>query len=491
MPRSSTTSPTIPEPDISNSFVPGLTLTHSPDHHHQSSTNNSTTPVRKKHKYMKPRIGSSFQAKIEPFDEKIAKATIKNREKERKTGISGYRNSNGLSSVGEEYGMNGGLFAAATSPSSLSNNGGYGYGSNGSGGWNGSNGGRRKRAGRPPKSGKGSRGKAKLQKATIVVVFFFPSFCCCRRGSYELHETNKNLFYYSRCFFVSSNHFRILNFDFTYCIITASSLFQNNQPIYYDPVIRPPCGGLCIHRPMPNYNNDNDFKQEQQETKNEKSSTAHHQQQQQQQQQLKHDQFLTFARNIMLQTPTNKQENQSIGQYSINTSKTHQYQRINYLYNDIVKNGLGDDGALYTNGGKKRNSNSNGADGRRSKKRKVGDLTTKTNNNTSDSSLQIQIDTTNGEVCMLPSSTNENIIRENDNTSEEEKVVDSSNCSKIQSVSSKEVALGLEDDEQYLEYLHRNHNGNVERAQFYLLSDLCRGGGEKEQWNLQKERNEI
>jgi hypothetical protein len=170
MPRSRTASPTPPGPDISNSFVPGLTLTHhSPDtvdiHAHSNSTSNSVSNSggnKKQKKYMKPRIGSSFQAKVEPFQEEIAKATLE----ERKNGMlristgrtsesSGTNSGNNGSSssfsvVGGEYGVNGGVFA------SVSNNG-YGTGTGNNGSSNGN--GKRKRAGRPPKGAKGTKGE--------------------------------------------------------------------------------------------------------------------------------------------------------------------------------------------------------------------------------------------------------------------------------------------------------------------------------------------
>ncbi len=180
MPRSRTTSP-IPGPDISRSFVPGLTLTHSncsvdSNENYYSRTTNVTSssnnsgqsqPARKKHKYVKPRIGSSFQAKVEPFDESIAKATIRGRQLELRCGISSVNGGSGsgestsigegkeggvivkndISFAGEEYGLNGGIFAAPLSFSSSSMN---GYSSNNF---------KRKKAGRPAKNAKANKGK--------------------------------------------------------------------------------------------------------------------------------------------------------------------------------------------------------------------------------------------------------------------------------------------------------------------------------------------
>ena len=42
---------------------------------------------------------------------------------------------------------------------------------------------------------------------------------------------------------------------------------------------------------------------------------------------------------------------------------------------------------------------------------------------------------------------------------------------------STEIALGLEDDEQMLEYLQLKCSGQVARAQFLTLIHLCRGTG--------------
>ena len=43
-----------------------------------------------------------------------------------------------------------------------------------------------------------------------------------------------------------------------------------------------------------------------------------------------------------------------------------------------------------------------------------------------------------------------------------------------------EIALGLEDDEQILAFLHNTHHGNIQRAKFYMLSHLCQGRGKKD-----------
>ena len=114
--------------------------------------------MRKKQKYMKPRLGNSFQAKVEPFSASLAQSTIESRREERKKGpLGGYTNHNFDSIVGGEYGLNGGLFASS---SNTFTNGGYGLaGAMGGVGssWNGN--GRRKKAGRPPKNGKGTKGE--------------------------------------------------------------------------------------------------------------------------------------------------------------------------------------------------------------------------------------------------------------------------------------------------------------------------------------------
>lgn len=163
MPRSRTTSPTPPGANISNSFVPGVTLTpNTPEHNNQSNNshnNSASSSVRnKKQKYMKPRIGNSFQAKVEPFSATLAKTTIELRQSETEKGIlGGHRNHNSDSIVGGEY-WGGGLFASS---STALTNGGYGLGGvTTSSSWNG--GGRRKRAGRPPKNGKGGKGEKRM-----------------------------------------------------------------------------------------------------------------------------------------------------------------------------------------------------------------------------------------------------------------------------------------------------------------------------------------
>lgn len=159
MPRSRATSPVPPGTDISNSFVPGVTLTpNTPDGKNSggtSHTNASSTVRNKKQKYMKPRIGTNFQAKIEAYDETVAKSTIQQREIERKKGpIGGYTNHDSV--VGGEYGLHGGLFAYQ---STTFTNGGYGF-SSGERTYTSNGYARRKKAGRPPKSGvKGGKGK--------------------------------------------------------------------------------------------------------------------------------------------------------------------------------------------------------------------------------------------------------------------------------------------------------------------------------------------
>jgi len=193
MPRSRTTSP-IPGP----SFVPGLTLTHSNNSKDatqnyynrtaSSSSSSAAASTGKKHKYVKPRIGSSFQAKVEPFSESIAKAAIRGRQLERTRGISSIHNGGGSSHVdvnsndqdesngggkavgnggvvgnstndimvaGEEYGSNGGIFAA---PSSSSN--GHGYGLNNTSY-------KRRKPGRPSKNAKANRGKGMNRLGSI------------------------------------------------------------------------------------------------------------------------------------------------------------------------------------------------------------------------------------------------------------------------------------------------------------------------------------
>ncbi len=60
---------------------------------------------------------------------------------------------------------------------------------------------------------------------------------------------------------------------------------------------------------------------------------------------------------------------------------------------------------------------------------------------------------------------------------------DIAECSRENDISNKvkndeAVALGLENDDQILEYLQIRHNGFVDRAQFHILSELCRGRGE-------------
>ena len=173
MPRSRTTSPTPLSPDISNSFVPGLTLTlssppESPQHRNVMENSSSSSPaarehVHKKHKYMPPRIGTSFQAQIEPFDSELAKSTIQLRQEGIQNGLGGYHSyskndGNTTNVMSGEYGVNGGLFASTTNTTNDNNS---GYAS--------SNVGRRKKAGRPPKSGKGN-GKGKKQAIAFGVV---------------------------------------------------------------------------------------------------------------------------------------------------------------------------------------------------------------------------------------------------------------------------------------------------------------------------------
>ena len=139
-----------------------------------SAASGAGSTRNKKHKYMKPRIGNSFQAKVEPFDQNLAKAVIQTRTEEKRKGLCGYTtpsynncsignasgngNDNGNNNGGGDNIisgdcniLNGGLFARQ------SNTFGQGhYGSMTGTTGNGNGGGKRKRAGRPPKNSKGN-----------------------------------------------------------------------------------------------------------------------------------------------------------------------------------------------------------------------------------------------------------------------------------------------------------------------------------------------
>ena len=259
-------------------------------------------------------------------------------------------------------------------------------------------------------------------------------------------------------------------------------MFQNSQPIHYDPNLRPPIGGLCIHRPI-HYDETNNS--------NNNTSTAS----------LKgegtriatvttnptddniyndHDQFLAFTRNIMLQTPITRKEIQSSRQYTKQNSHSHSYRRIDYLFNNALQKNRFQcygDSKKDRNGKKKSNGSGNSATssngGKRGRKRKVVEV----NNDNLD--LDDASNTTTTSVATTNHVRLDSTIAKNEHGHDDNLNHGKTNDRHgLQKGNGNVVALGLENDEQFLEYLQTRHNGNVQRAQLSLLSNLCRGTGE-------------
>ena len=263
---------------------------------------------------------------------------------------------------------------------------------------------------------------------------------------------------------------------------TVANLFQNNQPIYFNPNIPPPMGGLCIHRPYtpPPSNATN-------HTQSATNSNVNNN---------NIDQFLAFTRNILLQTTTTREDIQAMGQYNGGSkNESHLYNRIDSLYNHIEKKKGFDNGNMKYNtissgckssskGTGDSSSNSNGikVPKKRGRKRKNADVSevsgneVSTNNSSGSANTDIQSDVmkSNNE----DNSTSTPVLNMSDtNCSAND---NSNNIYINDSDRAPYTALGLENDEQFLEYLQTRHNGSVNRAQIHLLSDLSRGRGKCE-----------
>ena len=186
-----------------------------------------------------------------------------------------------------------------------------------------------------------------------------------------------------------------LNHDSLHRLIDTSELLT------YDPTIRPKRGGLCIHRPS--------------------SPTP------------SHDQFLTFSRNLQLQTPRDA---------------THNIERADFLWeNALQKNTF-------------RIMEKVSKEKKRGKKRKLvekGDSSISDVSVATGNSANFSMDTDNKQDGM-----------EVDATGEDGDANGNGTC---------EIALGTEDDYRMLEYLQLKGSGQVARAQFLSLVELCRGTG--------------
>lgn len=226
-------------------------------------------------------------------------------------------------------------------------------------------------------------------------------------------------------------------------------MFNNTQPIYYDSDIKPPSGGLCIHRPIQPINED-DRKQS-------------------------HCEFLTFARNIILQAPTSRQIIQTHSQYSNQNLASFSYQRIEYLFNEMVK--TYDD----IENQKLQSKQDDSLSGRKRKAPEVDKPTSSDTiifaNTTTAAPPPNQLNDVSENK--NPSQHLNKRIQSNQHVDQQSKVSTVSNVdNKMQKRPHCDIALGLEDDEQFLEYLQQGHNGNIERAKFYMLSQLSQGRGE-------------
>lgn len=288
-------------------------------------------------------------------------------------------------------------------------------------------------------------------------------------------------------------------FAFVHDITTLSqvaNLFQNNQPIYYDPNIPPPLGGLCVHRPCNSTYVENDvmINNESNNASNQNAiltTTASNNNSN------SIDQYLTFTRNILLQTPMTREEIQSINQYSPNEDlsnpNSHLYNRIHFLYKDALKNksfGDGNIDASKANFNLIGDGNNSKQPKKRGRKRKVVDVPDAPDvplSTNDEPNVASNLGSSDQPMAQADTLVSINVECDDDiimPVKEQKEVIsDIAECNKKNVINNKvkndeTVALGLENDEQILEYLQTRHNGFVDRAQFHILSDLCRGRGE-------------
>ena len=183
-----------------------------------------------------------------------------------------------------------------------------------------------------------------------------------------------------------------LNHDLSHYIIETSEL------LHYDPSIRTKRGGLCIHKPSSSTNS--------------------------------HDRFLTFSRNLQLQTPRDA---------------THNIERADYLWGKACQE------SRFQRLEKVEKEKKKG------KKRK---LMEKVDNN---SDASVVADTSASIAMTMNVDQTAMDVDENDGSNANDTIA--------------ETALGTENDYGMLEYLQIKGSGQVARAQFLSLVELCRGTG--------------
>ncbi len=373
-------------------YHPGLTLPnpYSPMHHHETGS------AKNKFKYVKPRLGSNFQAKIGAYQPK--------------------RSSE------DSDDLNVSVHAATSSTASTA-----------------TSGPKKKRAGRPPKGGKtkqpgecnkikrihfGSRAQ-RISPPTPV------AFDHAKLATSVLRTT-------TTVFFLIEKHSASI-LTLTHRIpADPSQSIESTEMLTYDPRVKSERGGLCIHRPSPIPLQSESYMS----TFKQKPPTTH-------------DEYLTFCRNLTLQTP--KDYNHSIARADHLWKTALEQDKYRSLEAIVVQE---------KKRGRKRkleksesgvsiatfiDSNVSGGNGNVSK-------AVESSTSQSHSPVSMDLDDGNGSGA----SVDERADVGTDNTNY---------------ARGGNVALGLEDDDGMLEYLQVNGSGKLKRAQLMMMVELCRGTG--------------
>lgn len=174
------------------------------------------------------------------------------------------------------------------------------------------------------------------------------------------------------------------------------------------------------------------------------------------------DEYLTFCRNLQYQTPRDK---------------SHNIDRADHLWNQALRENMYQ---LLDKKNKDKNKHAKS----RGKKRKLESDRVKNDSygvqevasagdNPVDTVIKKDVDT-DVDIASL-TTTSENDTNSNVGTDIEMDVT--TNNWRINAITHKDIALGMEGDDCILEYLQRRGSGQMRRAQFLTLVEFCRGKG--------------
>ena len=232
---------------------------------------------------------------------------------------------------------------------------------------------------------------------------------------------------------------------------------ESNEPTTFDPTIKSKRGGLLIHRPR-----------SQQMHAQADTSRDYGQ-----------DQFLTFARNIMLQTPNDI---------------LHHEDRAEYLWKDALLSkrfGVKINKPAEKKRGRKRkltakteglpdknldNVNSSSKAGAEGSDSNISSAAARKSDVNTDSVASANINSSIHSVAGID-------VKNEGDTNIGNGILTYSNEGNTHMnsdgslINRSDVAMGMEDDAYMLEYLQIRGNGNVARAEFLALIQLCRGRG--------------